>query len=151
MSPGTKTALIVAACLGLVGALVAGAGWYVYSKKDQWLAEGQAIHEEGLRAGASVAESECVRDSMARYRKDPSVLGAIASRVWLAGCLETSRPESDFCTGVPNEDAILDSATWRVGICSRYGIEGDSTCPNVPAEVQGYCHGAARAQKRSAT
>jgi hypothetical protein len=67
------------------------------------------------------------------------MLNAVQARLWLAGCLDSARQTEGLCAGVPEETAILGSAAWRVAQCDAHHLGGDSTCPNILAEVQKHC------------
>ena len=136
-----------AALLLLAAAGVFVAVRYVSKNTDQWVAKGTEIRDAGLTFGKSKRESDCVAESLNRYRGDRSIMGAIRVRIWLSGCLESSAVEPDFCTNVPPETEIMQSATWRAAVCAQNGMQGDSTCPNLVAEVQTYCASPERAKK----
>ena len=121
---------------------------YVSKNQDRWVARSTEIRDAGRTFGKSKRESDCVAESLNRYRGDRSIMGAFRARIWLSGCLESSAVEPDFCTNVPPETEIARSAAWRVGVCARNGMQGDSNCPNVIAEVQTYCASPERAKKR---
>jgi len=74
-------------------------------------------------------------------------MGGVRVRMWLSGCLEASQPSEGFCNGVPPEREFMRTVTWRVEQCRARGLTGDSTCPNILAEVQQYCAGTSRSAK----
>ena len=96
-----------------------------------------------------VSESMCVAEAMTRYSRDRGMISGIKQRLWLAGCLETSKLDPEFCASVPPDSEIMRSASWRTSQCSTFGLGGDSTCPNILAEVQTYCAGTERRKKQA--
>jgi len=143
MKPVVKGVLIGCSVLVVLGvAAIVAIGWFVKTRSGDLVAKGKVIHSEGATFGRGTSESQCVATAMDRYRNDRGVVGGIKQRVWLSGCLETSTVETNFCDGVPAQDAIAGTVAWRVARCSDLGFAGDSTCPNILAEVQTYCGGA---------
>lgn len=122
-------------------------GGYVYSKKDEWVAAGEAMRNEGLEFGKGVTERQCLDRAMVRYKEDKTAMGAIRTRLWLGGCLETSMPSADFCSGIPGQTEVIATATWRLKVCEQYGFANDSTCGNIVDEIQEYCQGDNRKNK----
>ena len=120
---------------------------YVSKNQDEWVARGTEVRDAGSAFGRSNTESACVGESLNRYRGDRSIMGAIRTRIWLSGCLETSTVEPEFCANVPPESEIMKTANWRVAQCAQKGLQGDSSCPNVVAEVQTYCASPERQKK----
>jgi hypothetical protein len=123
--------------LGLAG--VVAVVFWVRSQGPGWMEAGKAMEDAGAKAGAALADAQCIDGALAEYRKDRGLMGAVNARVWLSGCLGVAQPTADFCAGVPPESEIMASATWRVARCDAHGIGGDSTCPNILAEVQKHC------------
>ncbi|HUP47960.1 MAG TPA: hypothetical protein VNA04_04135 [Thermoanaerobaculia bacterium] len=122
---------------------------YVSANKDRLMARADEVRSAGVSFGKSRGESECVAEALGRYRGDRSLMGAVRARVWLSGCLESSSPEPSFCANVPRDDEITRTVAWRIAQCAQRGMEGDSRCPNILAEVQTYCEGDRRARKVS--
>jgi hypothetical protein len=148
MTRTTKILVLVCGGAALLGIVIAVAtGWFVYSRKDAWLAEGKLIRTEGLETGRASTESACLEMALSRYKLDPTRFGGIRTRVWLSGCLESSLPARDFCADVPATEEIAATVAWRLGTCGRHGFESDTTCANVLTEVQTYCHGEVKAAK----
>ena len=138
---GAKKGLLIGCgsvlVLGLVG--VVAVVWWVRSYGPGMMESGKATIEEGEKAGATLADTQCVEGALARYATDRGLVGAVQARVWMNGCLGTARATDGFCQGVPPESEIMRSATWRVARCDAHHLGGDSTCPNILAEVQAHC------------
>jgi hypothetical protein len=140
MKPATRGLLI--GCGGVLGLGLAGAIAMVLwfrSHGDELIARGQAAQAAGAKAGAGLTDAQCVDGALANYARDRGLVGAVQARVWMAGCLGTARATEGFCNGTPAEDQIMASASWRVAACDAHGLGGDSTCPNIMAEVQKHC------------
>lgn len=150
MKPAVKGILIGCSVLAvIVIACVVSVGFFVKSRSRDWIARGKEVRAEGEAFGRGVSESMCVSESMRRYSRDRGMISGVKQRLWLAGCLETSRLEPAFCASVPPDSEILRTAGWRVNQCSTFGLGGDSTCPNIFAEVQTYCAGTGRKKKQT--
>lgn len=150
MKPVVKGLLVgcgIVLFLGVAGVI---ASVYFWKKNEGKIrAQADAARAEAREFGRTATDSQCVAAAMDRYRADTSFIGEAKSRVWLTGCLETSRAESAFCTGVPPTSEIMKTVTWRLGECSRLGLDGDKGCTRILTEVQDYCEGAARKSKSS--
>ena len=140
MKPLAKGLLIGCGSVALLGiaAVVAVVLWF-RAHGQELEAEGHAAHDAGAKAGAALMDGQCVDAALADYAKDRGMFSAVQARVWLAGCLGAARPTQGFCDGVPPESEIMRSATWRVARCDAHRLGGDSTCPNILAEVQQHC------------
>ena len=149
MKPVVKGVIIGCSVLLVISvAAVTAVFWLVSSKKDKLMAQAQAIRSEGNEFGKGVSEPKCVDEGVSRYGNNRGVVGVIRSSVWMGGCLESSAFDSGFCAGVPSDDEIARTVTWRVEQCRGRGFAGDPNCQNIFAEVQRYCYGAVRAKKK---
>lgn len=150
MKPVVKGVVIGCSVLLVLGAAAAVAiGWLLKSKSRDFVAKGKAMRSEGAQFGRDLSESQCLAEAMARYRKSTGMVSGIRQAVWLGACLETSAIDTGFCANVPPEDELVRTVAWRVARCADLGFSGDSTCPNILAEVQRYCGGAVRKKKIS--
>ncbi len=150
MHPALKVILIGCGVIVVVGIVaIALVGWYVKSHSGDWIAQGKAIRAEGAAYGKSVSESQCLGETMSRYRANRGMMSGIRQRVWLSGCLEAASLDAEFCSAVPAEQQFGSTVTWRVARCQDFGLQGDSTCPNILAEVQRYCASPARKKKQT--
>lgn len=149
MKPVVKGFVIGCSILLIIGvAAVVAIIWFMRSKSEDWVAKGNEVRAAAAQFGKNVPEPRCVEEAMSRYRLKTGIVGGIEQRVWLGGCLEASAFDSGFCEGVPPDSEIVRSATWRAARCANLGFSGDSTCPNILAEVQTYCQGPARRKKQ---
>ena len=148
MKPVVKGLLIGCSVLAVLAiAVIVAVGFFVKSKSADLIERGQEMRTEGETFGRGTTESMCVSEAMRRYSADRGIISGVKQRLWLAGCLETSKFEPSFCASVPPDSEIRRTAEWRVNQCSTFGLSGDSACPNVLAEVQTYCAGADRSKK----
>lgn len=113
----------------------------------EYVAKGQDVRAEGKQFGQNVSEPKCVEEAMSRYRRKTGIVGGIEQGVWLGGCLDESAFDSAFCEGVPRQEDLVRSATWRVERCAAFGLPGDSTCPTLLGQMQTYCESEERKEK----
>ena len=140
MKPVAKLFLGGCAALGvLVIAGLAIFAWFLSSHKGEILARARAARREGSEAGRSLTDAQCVDGALARYDGARGVTGAVAARVWLDGCLETSRTTREFCAPVPPEREFARTVAWRVAQCQGRGFQGDPSCPTILAGIQEHC------------
>jgi hypothetical protein len=149
MSSLSKVFLTLAA-IAVVGVLLVGGGawfWWNHNGADM-LEAGKVAIQEGQRSGTELTESSCVSTSMDRHKAgaNSSFSSALRNNLWLTGCLNASKPQEQFCAGVPRQDEILTMAMWSAQKCAQSGIE-DSTCPNLLQSIAKYCASPQRAEK----
>ena len=146
-----KGFLIGCSVIVVLGIIAVGAiTWFMKTRGKALFEQGQALRAEGKSFGGNVTESQCVTQAMDRYRRGRGITGGVRTTVWLSGCLESSAAEPEFCNGVPLTDEFTRTVSWRLERCEQLGFKGDSTCPNIFAEVQRYCEGSKRKEKVSA-
>lgn len=151
MKPVTKVLLFGCLAIVVIGIVaIVAIGWFVKSRSGEWIAQAKSVRADGARFGLTASESQCVDEMMARYRRDPGMMTSVKQSVWLGGCLESSAPQPDFCNGVPAQNEIMRSATWRNSRCAEAGLRSDAVCPNLFTEVQRYCYSEARKKKIAA-
>ena len=135
-----KVVLVITGVLVVIGILLIGVGWYLWSRYGEDLVErGKAIRIEGQEFGSTTDESGCVEVALNDYSKKAGFSGAVAASLLLNGCLENASPTEGFCDGVPSEDEIGASARWRVERCTEAGFS-DQSCPNLFSAVQKHCY-----------
>lgn len=138
---GAKKGLLIGCgsvlALGIVGVIAVVLWLRAYG--PGMMESGKKTIEAGEKAGATQADVQCVDGALAQYAKDRGMVSAVNARLWMGGCLGAAQATPDFCVGVPPESEIMRSATWRVERCDAHGLGGDSTCPNILAEVQKHC------------
>src|SRR6185369_5697260 len=102
MKPAVKGILIGCSVLTVIAiACILSVGVFVKSKGTDWIARGKEARAEGEAFGRGVSESVCVSEAMARYGRDRGMISGVKHRLWLSGCLQTSRLDPEFCTSVP--------------------------------------------------
>lgn len=142
LAKGLLTGCIVLLVLAAI-AVFAGMRW-LNANKGRLRAQADQARAEGREFGRSATATACVAKAIETYRGDMSFIGEARARVWLNGCLGTSTPEGAFCAQVPPKDEIMRTVTWRLGECSRLGLDGDKGCTRILQEVQVYCEARAR-------
>jgi hypothetical protein len=119
---GTLAVLVVRVIVALLAGIV-----YVAHNKDAWRAKGREVEAEGSDFGTNTDNQGCVDESIARYKKEPGHLKALATNLFMQGCFESSRSTPGFCDKVPVGD-MMKLAEWRATQCRHYGIENDLNC-----------------------
>ncbi len=142
LAKGLLTGCIVLLVVAAI-AVFAGVRW-LNANKGRLRAQADQARAEGREFGHSATASACVAKAIETYRGDMSFIGEARARVWLNGCLGSSTPESAFCAQVPPKDEIMRTVTWRLGECSRLGLDADKGCTRILQEVQAYCEARAR-------
>jgi hypothetical protein len=134
--------------IAVVGLLALGGGaWYWWKHHSaEFLEAGTAAIEDGRKSGASLQESGCVAQVVARHKSGPGMTSTIRNSVWLSGCLDTSSPQADFCDGVPSPENPVAVGVWAAGACIQHGL-GDPYCSNLFQNVATYCASSARTGK----
>lgn len=110
------------------------------TNKGKLRAKADEVRTEAMQFGRTATEEQCVAEAFNRYRSDQSLMSEVRARLWLAGCLETSRRDPAFCEAVPPTGEILRTVTWRLAECSRRGFEADKGCTRMLTEIQNHCH-----------
>ena len=140
----SKTWVIVLSIIGgiFLLAIIAGAGlvYWVSQNKDKWLQAAEDVQKEAKEFGAKTDNAGCLREALARHKKDNSLTGQIAANMFLAGCLPQSEPSPGFCEGVPPKDEFMKSANWSLKKCADADLQTDQGCSNLFKVVQGYCN-----------
>lgn len=137
LAKGLLTGCIVLFVIAAI-AVLAGVRW-VRANKERLRAEADLVRAEGRDFGRSATAPACVVKALETYRGDVSIIGEARARVWLTGCLESTTPETAFCSRVPPTSEIVRTVTWRLAECTRLGLDGDKGCTRVLQEVQRYC------------
>ena len=137
--------------LGLVAvgglALIGGGAWYWWKHYGtEMLEAGAATLEDGRKSGEQLQEAACVSLAVDRHKSGPGLASTVRNSLWLSGCLDTSRPQADFCDGVPNEANPLAVGTWTAGACVQRGL-ADPYCSSLLQAVAKYCSSGARSEK----
>ncbi len=149
MASPTKVLLIIAAIAVAGLLLLVGGAWYWWDRNGTELLDaGKTAIEDGQKSGANLTETSCMSAAIERHKADTnrSFGSALRNNLWLSGCLNASKPQDQFCVGVPSSDEILASAMWSTQMCAKSGID-DSICPNLMQSVSKYCASPQREQK----
>jgi hypothetical protein len=141
----SKTWAIVLSIIGglfLLGLIaVAGVVYWVYQNKDRWVQSAEQIGKEAKEFGAKTNNEGCLKEALARHKRDNSFTGQISTQGFMIVCLHASEPSPGFCDGVPEQKEIMKSATWTLKKCSDAGMKNDQSCQRLFGAVQSYCHG----------
>lgn len=152
MSTALKIGVGCLIAVVVVVALLAGGGFYWWKNYGAQMVEGmQQTEQEGEQYGRDVDEWKCVNEAVARYQRDRGIGGAIKSRIFLKGCLETSGAAAGFCDGVPARTEFSRTGEWQAEKCEQAGLSGDDLCRQLFEEVQNYCASSAAADKQRPT
>ncbi len=145
---GLGKLFLILGLIAIAGVLAIGGGaWYWWKHHStEFLEAGKATIEDGRKSGERLQESGCVTEAVARHKSGPGMASTIRNSVWLAGCLDTSSPQADFCEGVPSPDNPLTVGVWTAGACLQYGL-ADSYCSSLFQNVSKYCASPERAGK----
>ena len=128
--------------LGLVA--VAGVVYWVYQSKDRLVQSVEQIGKDAKDAkefGAKTDNEGCLKETLARHKRDKSYTGQISTQGFLIVCLQASEPSPGFCDGVPEQNEIMESANWTLKKCSDAGMQNDQSCQRLFGAIQAYCHG----------
>lgn len=122
-------------------AIIAGAGliYWVSQNKDKWIQAAEDVQKEAKDFGAKTDNAGCLKEALARHKKDDSLTGQIAANMFLTVCLRQSEPSPGFCDGVPPKDEFIKSANWIMKKCADAELQSDQGCSNLFKVVQGYC------------
>jgi len=140
----SKTWAIVLSIIGglfLLGLIaVAGVVYWVYQNKDRWVQSVEQIGKEAKEFGGKTDNEGCVKEALARHKRDKSITGQISTQGFLLVCLQASEPSPGFCDGVPQQDERIESANWKLKKCSDAGMQNDQSCQLLLGAIQAYCH-----------
>jgi hypothetical protein len=140
----SKTWAIVLSIIGglflLALIAVAGVVYWVYQNKDKWVQSVEQIGKEAKEFGARTDNEGCLKEALARHKRDKSLTGQISTQGFLLVCLQASEPSAGFCDGVPQQDERMESAKWTLKKCSDAGMQNDQSCQLLFSAVQSYCH-----------
>ncbi len=146
----SRTAKLLLSLL-LAGVVVVGAAamllWrYIDGHRDGWMQAGQTALQDGMRAGTTRDDADCVDEAFVRLRRDDS-LGGLRSRLWIKGCLGASRPADGTCADVPRVDDVLASIRWMTTFCAARGFPNHNGCNGLAQELQAHCMALAASQR----
>jgi hypothetical protein len=140
----SKTWAIVLSIIGglflLALIAVAGVVYWVYQNKDRLVQSAEQIGKEAKEFGARTDNEGCLKEALARHKRDKSFTGQITTQGFMIVCLQASEPSPGFCAGVPEQSEIMESANWTMKKCSDAGMQNDQSCQRLFGAVQSYCH-----------
>jgi hypothetical protein len=141
----SKTWVIVLSIIGglfLLGLVaVAGVVYWVYQSKDRLVQSVEQIGKDAKEFGAKTDNEGCLKEALARHKRDKSLTGQISTQGFLIVCLQASEPSQGFCDGVPHPDESMQSADWTLKKCADAGLLNDQSCHVILSAVQAHCHG----------
>jgi hypothetical protein len=140
----SKTVAIVLSIIGglfLLGIIVVGGlVYWFYQNKGRLIRAAENIGKEAKEFGAKTNNQGCLEEALSRHKRDKSFTGRITTQGFLTLCLQASQPSPGFCDGVPPQNEIMKSASWRLKKCSDAGLQNDQGCQQLFGAVQTYCH-----------
>lgn len=96
---------------------------------------------EGREYGRTTDQQGCMNEGMKRS-KSVGVLdigGALELSTFVDACLETSKPTSNFCDGVPSFWS-MEETEWGAAQCRKAGIDPEKTgCVHVTKRKHQFC------------
>lgn len=139
--PTWMKALLIAGVLLLllfVGAVVAA--FFVARTYGPGLVEaGKRGAAEGQEYGRLTDNDGCVNEAAARQARAEGFGDMLKNTIFLAPCLEASRPTPGFCDDVPRPLEFMKSVTWQQQQCKRYGLSPEKQCGQLFQQVQSFC------------
>jgi hypothetical protein len=140
----SKTWAIVLSIIGglflLALIAVAGVVYWVYQNKDRLVQSVEQMGKQAKEFGAKTDNNGCLKEALARHKRDKSYTGQISTQGFLIVCLQASEPSPGFCDGVPEKNEIMESANWTLKKCSDAGMQNDQSCQRLFGAIQAYCH-----------
>ena len=141
----SKTWAIVLSIIGglflLALIAVAGVVYWVYQNKDRLVQSVEQMGKQAKEFGAKTDNNGCLKEALARHKRDKSYTGQISTQGFLIVCLHRSETSPGFCDGVPEQNEIMGSANCTLKKCSDAGMQNDQSCQRLFGAIQAYCHG----------
>ncbi|MEQ1519426.1 MAG: hypothetical protein ABL931_23370, partial [Usitatibacteraceae bacterium] len=106
-------ALALIAIAGLI--LIGGSAWYWWDRNsEQFLDASKTAIADGQKSGAELDEQGCMNNALTHHRDGArdSFVAALRNNLWLTGCLNASRPVSQFCADVPRQSDVVAGGIW---------------------------------------
>jgi hypothetical protein len=130
----TGIAMVIVLILGIAGLV-----YWISRQSGPLLARSTQAMDEGRRFGAATDNEGCVSETLVRYKKEPGFSAAVASRLFLGGCLRVSRATKGFCSDVPAQSEFTKTVRWQLEQCAHAGLSGDNYCGQLFSPIQTYC------------
>jgi hypothetical protein len=142
MTKGVKIFLGIGCGVLLIGAVVIVIGIIGLNYLESRFAEStKKVEIEGREFGQTTDQQGCISEGM-RKSKTIGILDlsdSIALSAFTDACLETSKPTSGFCEGVPSFWSMKDSE-WGAAKCRKAGIDPERTaCIHVTKRQHQFC------------
>lgn len=153
LSGGIKLVLVLCAIAVAGVLLMVAGGWYWWTQHSRdFFESSRTVMDEGRTAGRRLDEPACLALAIDRHRRQGSnsMTAAVRNNLWLAGCLETSRPQPRFCEGVPSYESPVAVGAWAGLACAQQGIS-DPYCGNLYSNVAKYCSSSRREDRMPGT
>ena len=149
MTRATKTLLLIfgSVVAVVVIMLLATVVWWNL-KSDGFKTAVKNAANAGFAMGATKDENACVAASFDRM-KDLAKQNATSTMIegfWVAGCLESSKPNERFCEGVPATTSPVAIGQWAHAYCLQKG-NNSPYCGGTLTMVPQHCATPERAQK----
>ena len=125
--------LVVVIAAGLAGGI-----YWLSQHSGEFLEKSKQSMLEGERFGKTTDNQGCLTESISRYKQNPGFSGALATQLFLQGCLQASHETPGFCDDVPRRIEFVRSAQWQQQQCARNNLR-DSYCPQIFGQVQTFC------------
>lgn len=140
MTGFAKGLLITGVVLVMIVIVMIAVGVYFISTRGgEYLDKGKQAMEEGQRYGRSTDNQGCLAETLTRYKQSPGFTNAIATELFLGGCLPVSTPTEGFCDDIPQMTEFMRTAKWRVERCTHEGMANDTYCQQIFGQVQQFC------------
>ena len=136
MSTGWKIGLTIIAAFLLVMMLGVGACFHYFSQLGNQVKEDQQAAE---RLGETADEQACLHEAMARAEGKNAISGTASATVFLATCLQKSRPTRGFCDGVPDRNDREAVRIWVESKCKELEKGSSITCSAMMSAVMSHC------------
>jgi hypothetical protein len=133
-----KILLIVGASGALLLALAIGCfAWWIHANRAELREKAEA---PGKQYGLGKSSHACIDESLTRLERTSGIMQGARLGIFLRSCLRSAPRDPELCVGVPATSEILQSDTWRNGICAAHGKPGDQPCAHLVGMIQEVCH-----------
>lgn len=141
MTRGWKIGLSILAGLFLLLILLGGGCLYVLSRYGREFGEeAKRSQTEGESFGQNSDDAGCLKEALARNKKDGSITKIVSINVFFGKCLEKSTPTQAFCENVPARSDKDQAKAWAKKKCAEAQQSG-LTCEAIFQVVQAHCEG----------
>lgn len=141
MSKNAKTILIILGILAFLSiTCVVGLGFLGYFFVDH--AGVEKSEAEGSEFGKTTDNFGCQTKaiSLAKPLNALDITQSLKTRYFFDKCLETSRPNTDFCKNVPSEwSEIINDHKWKEDECRKLGFNQTINCRTVLKARTEFC------------